>query len=211
MAWLNELSIYSVLIPLIAGAINFKNIELNSKIIFTLVLLASIPQLVTIFYSGQPTVFYNGYILVDALAWPCAFFLSSSSAVLRKVLLYLGGMNIITVILFFLLNGYLSRFYYELVCLNSMLQVIYVALYFYNLNNKDHYINLKMLPVFWYCLGLLLYATCTFFVFLFYFKINKYYDRSSLNYLLRIHYFFNILMYIFFTVVLSIKHPVNVK
>jgi hypothetical protein len=211
MNWLNAISIYSVFIPLLVGILNFKNLKSNSKAVLALVLVACIPHLATILDQSLPVALYNGYIVIDAIAWPIIFLLSLDGSAQKKLYLTLGGFSVITVISVLLWLGFTKRFYYDLVCLNSMFQVIYIALYFYNLNARDIYVNLRKLPVFWYALGLLLYTTCTFFVFLFYFKINRFYNEEGPTYLWRIHDFFNILMYGLFTYGFTIKRPEHVS
>lgn len=200
-------SIYSVFIPLFVGFINFKYLESNARIVLLIVAFASVPHVATIIeHEGSlPTLYYNSYIIVDSILWPVVYLLSSKIQKLRVILLSLLLVNFILVITCIILEGFNKRFYYEMVCVNSIFQIILVSTFFYELNNRNELIILKKETVFWVSIGLLFYTVCTFFVFLFYFRINKYFTESQLNNLWIIHHLFNALMYILFAIGLSIK------
>jgi len=202
---LNTISIYSIFIPLIIGLINYLNLEANARILLLLLAFASIPHIATLVEKELPTVFYNGYILADAILCPLIFIKSSNVAKIKKWLLVIFVINTGFVLICLLFWGVSKRFYSELVIVNSFFQMLLVTIYFYELNYRNEYIFLKKERMFWFCMGLLFYAPCTFFVFLFYNKINHYYATSSLNYLWRIHDFFNVLMYLLFGIGFFIK------
>jgi hypothetical protein len=201
----NYLSIFSVFAPLSIGIFHYRQLETNARILLLIVAFASIPQFLTLISPALPVGFYNSYIIVDVILWPLLYFVSSESSKLRKTLLILMLLNVVIDLAFVLSNFSSGRFFYELVCVDSIFQVIYVSLFFYELNLRNEFIDLRRLPLFWFSIGILFYAPCTFFVFLFYFKINKIYGEGESSYLWRIHDFFNILMYVLFAVGLLIK------
>jgi hypothetical protein len=202
---LNTISIYSIFIPLFIGVINYSNLEANTRTLLLLLVFASIPHIATLVEKELPTIFYNSYILADAILCPLVFLKSSNVTKIKKWLLIMFVSNAGLVLTCLLFWGISERFYSELVIVNSFFQMLLVTIFFYELNYRNEYISLKQERMFWCCMGLLFYAPCTFFVFLFYNKINHYYASSNLNYLWRIHDFFNTLMYLLFAIGFFIK------
>lgn len=204
---LNEISIYSIFVPILIGLFNYSNLETNARVLMLILAFAFIPQIATVINKPAilPVFFYNGYILVEALLWPMIFILSVQSNTIKNSYFLIWFINFIVPLIYIFFFGLLSTFHSPMVCLNSLLQIIYTVLFFYDLNQRNAYINLKREPMLWFCLGLLFYSTCTFFLFLFYKKINKYMTKSELNILWQIHNFFNILMYLLFSAGLAIK------
>lgn len=203
---LSACSVWSVCLPLIAGILNYKHIERNVRIILLILLLAAVPQVATIINSEYqlPVVFYNSYILAEAALWPLFFYRNIAIPRIRQWIISLLLLNLVPVLTIYIVCGIRQRFYHELVCYNSLLQTILIALYFYELNNRTAYVRLWQQRLFWISIGLLYYAPCTFFLFLFYTKVNAYYGRSDLHFLWDIHSCFNVLMYILFTIGLII-------
>jgi hypothetical protein len=199
---LKILSLYSVFIPLVVGAIRFKHIEANAKLVLLALAFASIAHIATMIYppTELPAIFYNGYIIVDAIIWPFVFSTSITSVKIKRVLYVLMTISISLILITFLLSASFKKFHYQLVCANSLFQTLYIAVYFFEINSKNEYIRLKSKPIFWFCIGLLFYSACTFFIFLFYKKINSYYGKSHLNFLWGIHHFFNTFMYLLFAI-----------
>jgi hypothetical protein len=193
------LSIYSVFIPLAIGIVRYKAIAANTKILFLILVFASIAHLATILEKDQPIAFYNAYIVIDACLWPIFFILSYKLKMVKKIVSFLLLIHVLFLCIFFLFYNFVARFYYELVCINSVIQVSYIAIYFYEINQRKEYVRLKNEPAFVVSIGLLLYSVCTFLVFLFYYKINEYFTKSELNSLWEIHHIFNALMYFIFS------------
>jgi len=191
------------------GLANFRYLEANAKTLLLLVAFASIPHIATIANKDLPVIYYNGYILIDSLLCPLVFLMSSNKLTIKKIVTLMLAFNFIITLTGLTLWGINKRFYYELVVVNSIFQMLFVTLYFFELNYRNEYIHLKRERMFWFCIGLLFYAPCTFFVFLFYNKINHYYTKSELNYLWQIHNFFNILMYILFSIGFIVKKKLS--
>lgn len=204
---LNITSIYSVFIPIIIGVKNYSRLDTNAKVLLLLLAFASIPHVATSIYGSKslPYVYYNGYILIEALLWPLIFILSIKSPFMIKLYFILWVANLSTPIIYLSFNDFFNKFYSQLVCFNSFFQIIFIILFFYEINRRNVFITLKREPMLWFCTGLLFYSTCTFFLFLFYKKINSYMTKSELNILWQIHNIFNILMYLLFSLGLSIK------
>jgi hypothetical protein len=190
---------------MVIGLINYRFLDANAKTLLLLVAFASVPHIATIINRDLPVIYYNSYILTDSLLCPLVFLKSSNISKIKRWLVLVLIINSCIVLAGLVLGGISKRFYYELVVVNSIFQMLLVTLYFYELNYRNEYIVLKKERMFWFCIGLLFYAPCTFFVFLFYNKINHYYAKSDLNYLWQIHDFFNTLMYFLFGIGFMLK------
>src|SRR5688500_1207246 len=116
------LSLYSVFIPLMVGVFVFKHLAKEAKIVLLIVLAATIPHIATIFQEDQPIAFYNGYIIVDALLWPLLFVVNLKPKTLKLAVIFLFSAHAFFLVFFFLTHLFSNRFYYELVCLNSLVQ-----------------------------------------------------------------------------------------
>jgi len=198
---LNSISVYSVFVPLLTGAFSYSNLKANARALLLVLAFASIPHIATIVKTGSlPVIFYNCYILADALLWPAVFLLTYNLPSTKRILMVLWCLNFLVPLGYIAYNGFSTAFHNKLVCVNSFLQITYVILFFYEINQRHDFIVLRKEPMFWFSIGLLFYSTCTFFLFLYYEKINSYMSKSELNVLWGIHDFFNSLMYVFFTV-----------
>ncbi len=188
-----NLSIFSIFLPILLSIVLFKRLDRNSTIVFILLLLAVFPQLASRFAARDVRIlFYNVYILIDFVTWGFIFFINSKNRVLRNLIQVSMLFSIIFSLTLFVSTGILYRFYSELICLNSLLQVLFILVYFYSLYLTDQKIELQRKPIFWFSLGLLLYAPVTYFHFAFH-------SRVSENVAI-IHSVMNALMYIIFSI-----------
>jgi hypothetical protein len=206
-------SIFSVLLPLMAGMILFKKLEINSKLIVVLVTFATVPQLVAFFESEsnpQKTVFYNLYTLFDSLILAYIFFRNSETKIVRKSIQVIITIQVGIVIWSFGKFGLGDRFRTEFVCLNSILQILWVLTYFYERYVSEKIGSIEKEPMFWFCLGILIYAPTTYFLFVFYDVIRSS-KEPQYNDLWDLHHLLNTCMYVLYTVGISINllRPTN--
>ncbi len=204
---LYQLSIYSVFPPLLIGIFNYRNLELNTKLLLLLLFFASVPHALTAINDLEfsRALIYNSYILAESVFWPLIFMYSIKNPSIKRMLFVLLPINLILTVTYLITYGIVSKFHSELVCLNNFFQIIYIIILFYAINKRNEFIVLRNVPMFWVSAGLLFYATCTFFIFLYYDKINSYMTKSELNILWQIHNVFNVLMYLMFSKGLLIK------
>jgi len=73
-----------------------------------------------------------------------------------------------------------------------------VLLFFFNLYKKEDIERLEKKPMFWYCMGILIYSSPTYFLFAYYDHIKQGITDKYL-YLWALHDVMNMLMYIIFT------------
>ena len=190
-------SIYAVLIPLIVGLIFFSKQDFVAKIIFVLLFIASIPQLAALFSSKSMIwSLYNLYVFIDLLAWSFIFYFSIQKETRWLIVVFFSMFVSIYFYLTFT-EGISKRFFSELVCLSSLIQVLWVSIYFYQLYKSDTLFKIEGQPIFWFCMAILIYAPSSYFLFAF----RSYLDaNASLAYLWSIHGVLNTLYYVLIAV-----------
>ena len=163
---METISAFSVFLPLSLGLIFYQRLEINSRLMMILLALAAISSLAGHFNSNKD-LSYNIYCLLDSMFWGYLFFRNSKNPVIKIV--------IILILLFQLMAFFLfsaseinKRFVTELVCLNNLVQLSYVLSFFYERYKREEIQALEKEPMFWFCLGLLIYAPTSYFLFAFY-------------------------------------------
>lgn len=206
------LSIFSVFAPAILGLSVIKRIDSNSHWIVLLVILAAVPQLSALLVpedDGTRNILYNLYIFFDATILASLFFLNSKIEAVRFFIAIMSTFQLIGYALYFAANGLEKEFVNEFVCLNSLFQVLWVLLYFYERYISDHFRIIEREPIFWFCMGILLYAPTTYFLFVFR-KVIKLSTDPDVAQLWTLHHYLNISMYLLFTIGIGInllRHP----
>ena len=204
------ISAWSIVIPIAVGLCYFRQFDANSRIMFVLILLAGVPQLAAgIFsktaYDSFRILLYNCYALVDPLIWAILFFRNIKNKKLRNAVALLP---LVQVILWFTLlttKDIRTEFFKEMICLTSVVQVLWSAVFFYEQYKSYEVSRIERKPLFWFCLGIMIYAPTTYFLFVFYDQLN---GKNSPNHnLWNIHSVINPLMYC----IISIGFWVNKK
>lgn len=152
----------------------------------------------TLTIQNQVWIFFNSYCLLDSVIWGYIFFRNSKNKTIRATIIIFLLSEVFLAFYLFYSIGISSRFFTELVCLNSLLELLWVLSFFYERYKKDEILALEKEPMFWYCLGILVYAPTTYFLFVFFDIINS----NDVNYknLWFIHYLLNTLMYLIFSI-----------
>lgn len=189
-----QVSVYSILVPLVTGLVVLKYLDHASKAVLGLLIIAAIPQLGFAVIPGfLKNITYNLYSIVEYIFWSWLFYVNSSMVWIRRIiilllLIFLG----LTIQLTVVEGGLSKRFFNELQCLNSMVQVILVLFYYYNLSRGDRELQLQYEPLFWFTMAILLYAPSTYFYFVFYneIRVHHMYTETRLihNVLNALHY-----------------------
>jgi hypothetical protein len=190
---LYHISVFSVLVPLITGIIFYNKLDINSRIVLVLLIFASIPQL-GVYLPGK-FVFYNIYTIADSAIWGYLFFKNSRNKVIRSTIVIIVFLQAILSIYVFSSSGIETRFFSEFACLNSLLQVLWVLSFVYERYKREEIRVVEKEPMFWFCLGILIYAPAT------YFRTAFYDDILKTDYaVLIIHHLANAAMYLVFTI-----------
>jgi len=188
-------SIFSVLLPLVIGSICFKKLDINSRLVVMLMAIASIPQLSSLAKSEYRFVLYNSYMLTDAIFWGYIFFRNSKNQVIRSSIIVVILLQVVAAVYVFIKEGINSRFHSEFVCWSNLVQSLLVLSFFYERYKREEIMALEKDPMFWFCLGILIYAPATYFRFAFYGKL-----KSTVYGLDSIHHLLNAGMYLVFAV-----------
>lgn len=193
---LHFLSIYSIFLPLLSGLLLFRYLDNNGKLVLCLIFFATIPQMASVFYRSEKRLIflYNFYIFFDFSFWAILFYKNIIKKTLKNLIILLEFAFTLLLTYYLISEGLTKRFLSELVCLDNFIQIIWVSFYFYekykgNGNNKLEYESM-----FWFCIGILIYAPCTYFLFAF-----KNYISGKYSYLWRIHDLLNCLLYLSIT------------
>jgi hypothetical protein len=196
---LNYLSLISAFVPLTLGLIFFKSLDSNSRSMVVLLIFASMSSLAghTLIIENQVWFFFNSYCLLDSVIWGYIFYRNSKNKTIRTTIIIFLLSEVFLASYLFYSIGIRSRFFTELVCLNSLLELLWVLSFFYERYKKDEILALEKEPMFWYCLGILVYAPTTYFLFVFY---NTIMNSDSYKHLWTIHYLLNSLMYLIFSI-----------
>jgi hypothetical protein len=206
---LNFLSVYSSLLPLLLGMILIKHLDISSKLLLLLLSFANVAQFASLLPEiSRVYIFYNVYTIIDLVLWALIFAYNITNTRHRKIILSIAGSLAVLYVAVNIRNGFGTRFFNEFVCINSVLQLLWVLTYFYEQYKGEELRSLGRQPIFWLCLGLLVYAPCTYFVFAFY---NVIMDESSYSHLAMIHSILNVIMYLIFSIgmYMNVKRPLN--
>lgn len=208
--FLLSLSEYSILLPVITGAIYFKHQDINAKIMLLLVVFALIPQLASSIlevttYKKIRLLLMNPYTIIDATIWNILFYKNIKSIKIRVAIIIVTLMQFFYWTYLVATDGFQKKLFHELICLTSIVQVIWIVVLLYSRYKTEQILALEKQSLFWFCLGLFIYAPCTYFLFAFY-DISR---ADEFKFLWTIHSILNALMYIVFTIgffVNSIKY-----
>jgi hypothetical protein len=198
---LSYISIFSVLVPLILGIIFYTRLEPNSRILVLMLAFASISQLSSFFLTNwnKIWVFYNIYTFIDSAFWGYLFYKNSENRRIRYTITTIILLQAIVSVYIFSYAGINKRFFSEFVCLNSLLELFWVLSFFYERYKREEIEALEKEPMFWFCLGILIYDPTTYFLFAFY-DIVRHSPNPQYKSLWTIHDFLNACMYLIFAV-----------
>jgi len=196
--FLLDMSIYSVLLPLLTGLLLLKFQDANARIMVLLMAFASIPQLSSKlgFRNEERRILYNLYILVDVFLWGYLFYRITNHRLAKNIIRVLCLSLFALCVYTYISQGIERRFYSYLVSFNNVIQVICVLIYFYEKYYNDKIIRLVEDSMFWFCFGILVYAPLTYFMFAFRFYIPK----VELEPWWKYHHIINTLLYVLITI-----------
>ena len=201
-----KISIWIILLPVLAGTMNFKGMGKDSRWIFLLVLLAITPQVLTVFDKEDDLlhISYNLYM-------PLEFFILYkifSSKYRSKVARYIVGLSFCVSVAFYLFSaisfGLKASFLNGAACVGNSTYILWSLLLLKQEYESEETLLQRTNPFTWYFIAILLYAPCTLASLAFYYYIR---DQNSpiLTKVTIIFNLFNILMYIFFSFGLLIR------
>lgn len=198
---LQNLSIYSVLVPLLTGLLFWKFQDANARIMMILLVFASFSQIVGSRSKDHKFLIYNLYILIDVFFWTYLLFRNTVARISKTFILILGTSLFIFALLKFISQGINTQFYRNLVSFDLILLVIYVLIYFIDKYYSEKITRLRAEPIFWFCLGILFYAPGTYLLF----STSYFISDEEFKHVWKFHHLFNILLYLLITVGFLVK------
>ena len=182
----------------------FNKLDVNSRWLVLLLIITTIPQMAALFYPGSERfTYYNLFSIFDALFWGFLFYRNSHLKGIRITILLLLIIQACIYIMLISSIGISTRFLSEFVCLNSLIQLLFVLSFFYERYTREEILALEKEPMVWFNVGLLLYAPTTYFHFAFFDLITS--TEQNYDSLSTIHDYLNTAMYLIFSIGLYIN------
>ncbi|HUB59613.1 MAG TPA: hypothetical protein VL978_02860 [Puia sp.] len=212
---LHEISIWVVVLPLMAGLINYKGLNGDSKWIFYMTVAAVPPQILTFIVHLKETallnILYNLYTPVEFILM-YGLFRGKYEMRLNKRLLWISAViyGVISV-WFIVVYGIRDHFLERWECLNSLIYIIWIMTFLKEQYTSDSFVIQKRNPFAWYVLAFIIYSPCTVLVFSLYYYIRRGPHHSALYNLWRIPIICNILLYLLFAVGLFISRKEEIS
>jgi hypothetical protein len=202
------ISIWIVVLPLVAGLINYKGLNHDSKWIFYMTVAAVPPQILTLIEHLNETpelnILYNLYTPIEFVLVYGLLLGKYEVPINRKVqkfsAIVYAGISIYFIAVFGIRKQFLDRWE----CANSLIYIIWIMTFLKEQYGSDSFIIHKRNPFAWYVLALIIYSPCTMLVFSLYYYIRDPH-RAELYNLWLIQEICNILLYLFFAVGLFIS------
>lgn len=203
---IRTISIWIIVLPVLAGFINYKGLNKDSRWIFLLVLIAAVPQLLTFVIDEHNTLLnisYNLYTLVEMIVFYFLFINKFSQQGNKWVVYSSAVLYLFVALYFFIKEGFAAKFLNTLVCINNSIYMLWILLLLKEQYQVKESFIVKTNPFMWYLLGMLIYAPCSVIAFALYHYIREQENVVIAN-LWVIQSICNILLYILFTIGLFI-------
>lgn len=198
---LNEISIWVVILPLLVGIFFFRSLSYSSMIVFGIVASATIPQLLREFVNDKETISiaYNLYTPAEFFLTFLLFKDKFKKQLNKNILKSLMALFIVASVVLCYYYNIKTRFINEWVCFANFVYTALILLLILEQYGQKENNSINDTFFLWYLVALFFYAPCTLLIFSLwqYLKSNQ---NSFLNNLWVIHHFFNIMMYVFFSV-----------
>lgn len=198
---LSNISIWSVIIPIVIGIFFYSRLNNESQIIFYIVVFAAIPQILKFYIENHKTlnITYNLYTFIEFFL---IYILFKNLAQNKKYIYDLSLLIYLIIVVYFILEfGIINSFLHDLVSINNLFYIFWICIVIiekYGLDGIEYLFDTKN-SIFWYITGLLFYSACTLVIFLLW-NFIKNHPKSIFTHLWLIHYIFNINMYFSFAI-----------
>ncbi|TAD94021.1 MAG: hypothetical protein EAY75_00505 [Bacteroidetes bacterium] len=202
MEWLHKASIWSVLLPALVGIRYFGRLSANQKLVWTLCLLAVVPQMVRIMsvFDGRRYFAYNVYSIVEVVL--SALFLiqlHKRKVFMRQLVVVFIGAYMLVFGLLLAWHGMVGRFFYECVAMCNLMVTAGVMLVIYKAIQNQRVILLWRQPESFFIVGLFFYAPVTVLVFTLWNFLHTH-PQATVAQVWIIHHIANFSMYVLFAI-----------
>lgn len=205
------ISIWIVVLPVVAGVVNYKGLNTDSRWIFYMSCLAVPPQLLTYLSVFRETrllnIFYNAYTPLEFILMYLLFRPKYETRLRRSIQWWSAvAYGVISVYFVLVLARYRidDRFLNLWVCANNLTYILWIMLFLQEQYNSDSFVIRRDNPFAWYVLAFIVYAPCTVLVFGLYYYIRDPARPDQWN-MWVIQSVCNIILYIFFAAGLFIS------
>jgi hypothetical protein len=197
---LTYLSAWSVVLPLIVGAVRIRQLDTDSKLIFSLIIMATIPQMIHVYSprSTEEVISYNLYTIAEFVIYFFLFRFKIPARSWRISLSILFLLYSLISIGFSYRDGVVNRFINELAVSNGIICLVIIGYYLYHTLLRDQGDLTPAKPFFWFTVGILLYAACTTLVYSLWQHILSN-PNTVMESLWNLQNVFNIVTYLLFT------------
>jgi hypothetical protein len=199
---INNISIYSIIVPLIVGCLFLKRLSRDSLIVLGIVALGTIPELLQKFTTSAliKNIAYNLYTPFEFTM----LFLLYNGRFYRRVnqKIFMASVKTYPAISLAIVGyfGMRERFLNEWVCVNNICFTAWTLMFFTEEFKSEEGSRLSSkVPFFWYMTAYFFYAPCTLLLYSLWQFIKRNPDSVLINIWI-IHNIFNTFMYVFFTV-----------
>ena len=209
----HAISIWIIIIPLVAGFINYKGLNKDSRLIFFLVLIGVIPQMLTFIINEESPVLnysYNIYTPVEFFIIRKLFSAKYQNKVNDHILYYSAFAYAAISVIFLFTHDLKNEFINVWACTNNLFYILWILLYLQEQYNSENITISKKNPFSWYLMAFIIYAPCSLLVVSLYHYIRSA-DNAFVNNLWIIQNLCNILLYVFFTIGLLIPKSININ
>lgn len=162
----------SIFLPLGMGIYRYKNLQIEGKIIFGYLCLSFLIMEVVMWYTSLKSM-QNHYLLntfypIEFLLLSSIYWISLKTHLYKRMLLYV----VIAIMIFIIGSNIINLDNFNR--FNSIANTVpylglmfFVILYFYELLKELHIVKLSTHPLFWISVGIILYVSINFFLFIF--------------------------------------------
>lgn len=208
----SDLSIWSVVLPVLIGLIYINKIRGTARIIWSISVFACIPQMVRFFYDHAPITFivFNTYSVFEFFLIQF-FFLKLLGNSREKRWIYFSSVLFIIYFSFLLLAiGFISRFLNEIVCFDFLIYTIGAFMILLKEFDQESTFFEVQFPDFYFLIGILLYSPVTVFIFSLwqYLQLHR---SAPIGNIFIIHDVFNAIMYFLFAFGIYKSQSFNTK
>lgn len=202
-----EISYFIVLLPLLAGLLFFKKLNLDSKWIFFLSLAAAIPHILTAlgYSQAQRNIIFNSYTFIEFVLYYFLFKDKYIHLLSKNVFKVSVAIFILISVGFVLKNGLQNTFLNLWVCIANLMYLFWLMLLIRESIVEDIPIFQRAVPFTYYALGVIVYACTSMLVMSFYNRLLTE-TTSSLQNLWLFHDAANIFIYSMFLVGLLVDY-----
>ena len=162
----------SIFLPLVVGTFRYKYLETEGKILYGYLWLSFLIMEIVVWYtqinSIQDHFIYNSFLPVQFLLLSAVYWIVLKTNTHKRILFVIAVCIILFTIISHLSNlSNFNRFNSVANAVANLGLMFFVILYFYELLKELHIVKLSIHPMFWISVGVILYVSINFFLYIF--------------------------------------------